>query len=177
MRFPVRFNSPRHNHLIMKSLHLFICLASLVLCSCGIGSYSNPKGDPATLAQIVSTKEGNSILPRAQYIVEAIGDKSVYYGTSWSIEDKKILLTPGHHKFLAKVFNSKQMSPYVGIGNVEFFAEAGKKYRFTGKIDVAQAHVWVENEATRKKVSKTSIIELDYIPPGYTPMILPVYVQ
>jgi hypothetical protein len=160
----------------MKSLHLLICLASLVLCSCGIGSYSNPKGDPATLAQIVSTHEGISMLPKAEYVVNMIDGKPVHYG-SWTLEGTKILLKPGRQKFNAKVFNTKQMSPFIGYGNVEFFAEAGKKYRFTGKIDVAQAHVWVENETTRKKVSKTSIIELDYIPPGYTPMILPVYVQ
>lgn len=161
----------------MKTLHILHYLASLVFCSCGIGSYSNPTGDPSTLAQIVSTEEGNSILPRAQYIVEAIGSKPVYYGTTLTIENKTILLMPGQQKFMAKVYNRKQMTPYTGIGNVEFFAEAGKKYRFTGTIDIAQAHVWVENEANGKKVSKTNTIELNYIPPTYTPPTLPVYYQ
>ena len=135
------------------------------MCSCGIGTYSNPKGSPAALAVIKSTIVGPMLVASEMYTVHSIDGEEIYYGASWSEETKKLLLTPGMHQIRVKVVGRRGMFPHLGHTTLSFIAKPGKTYVVTGRRQGITSQVWIEEKSTREKVSRVASVVLRLPPP------------
>lgn len=114
----------------------------------------NPEQIKGETAVLRGSMKRSGLFDWETYMVKKVDGKAVFYLSSVK---EKILLKPGmHHLDVLPEFN--RSDSFLGVGpfkapwSLEFYAEAGKEYEFSGRVEDDNFVIWVQEKSSGKKV-------------------------